>query len=382
MGLIRCMMCTAAADFDGVIHYMDETMQLGQELGVKEQVTLSHAHIGNSQAYLLQFDRALQTMRDGVALCREIGDRLHEAELLSSTGALCHMAHGDFDRAKALGEEGLAIATQIGSAMVQLNGYRNLGTIAIYQGEYEAAIDYFQSYVDVSQKVGMPWCEAEAFCLLGTVYLDISTELLERVFGFHTKAKEILEQPAGNLLGATAWAELGFCLRAAGKIADAKTLFLRGLEMPTITANLERPRLLAGAALATLDLGDVETAQGYVSQAHDYAHEHGLVYLHPLVAYTQGCVAEGRGDTDAALAAFALAEAEAHGMTMRPLIWQARAGAARVLWVAGRMDEAAVQAASAWEMAQEIGDLFQDQEFQSTFLAYARGRINGEVVER
>ena len=240
MGLIRCMMCTAVADFDGVIHYMDETVQLGQELGVKEQMTLGHAHIASSQTYLLQFDRALQTVADGVALCHEIGDRLHEAELLGGSGALCHMALGDFDQAKALGEQGLAIGRQIGS-VVPNSSPSVFGAIAIQQGEYESAIDHFQAYVEASQKMGAPWSEAEAFCLLGTAYLDISTELLDRVFGFHLKAKEILEQPAGNLMGATAWAELGFCMRAAGKLEDAQALFLRGLEIPTITANLERP---------------------------------------------------------------------------------------------------------------------------------------------
>ncbi|RLT39319.1 MAG: zinc-ribbon domain-containing protein [Chloroflexi bacterium] len=378
MGLIRCMMCTFAADFDGVIRYMDEIVQLGAELGVKAQMTLGHAHIASSQTYLLQFDRALQTVADGVALCREIGDRLHEAELLGASGALVHMAQGRFDLARSWGEEGLAIARQIGSVIAQLNCFRILGIIAIQRGEYESAIEHFQAYLDASEKFGAPWSQAEAFCLLGTAYLDISTELLDRVFGFHGKAKVILEQPAGNMMGATAWAELGFCLRAAGYSEDAKTLFLRGLEIPTITSNLERPRLLVGAALAALDLRDADAARNYVALAHDYAQEHGLVYLHPLVAYAQGCVAEGRGETDAALAALARAERKGQSLGMRPLIWQARACAARVLRTAGRTEEAGLQAASAWEMAQEIGAIFQNPELSATFLAYAQARIYGD----
>ena len=72
--------------------------------------------------------------------------------------------------------------------------------------------------------------------------------------------------------------------------------------MPTITASLERPGLLAGAALAALDMGQMENARSYVVQAYDYAYDHGLVYLQPLVVYTQGCVAEAQGEADNALA--------------------------------------------------------------------------------
>ncbi len=219
MGLIRCMMCTAVADFDGVIHYMDETVALGEELGVKEQMTMGAGHIAStSQAYLLQFDKAMQTVTEGVALCREIGDRLNESALLGGSAALVHMARGNFQESKAVAEEGLAIGVQIGSVYGQLHGFRMLGSIAMQQGDYEQAIDHFQNYLDASQKVGTPWSMAEAYCLLGTAYLDISTEnLIDRVFGFHNKAEEILEQPAGALMGATAWAELGFCLRGRGQ---------------------------------------------------------------------------------------------------------------------------------------------------------------------
>ena len=217
MGLIRCMMCTAVADFDGVIHYMDETVALGEELGVKEQMTMGAAHIASSQAYLLQFDKAMQTVTEGVALCREIGDRLNESALLGGSAALVHMARGNFQESKAVAEEGLAIGVQIGSVYGQLHGFRMLGSIAMQQGDYEQAIDHFQNDLDASQKVGAPWSMAEAYCLLGTAYLDISTDLIDRVFGFHNKAEEILEQPAGALMGATAWAESGLLPAGRGQ---------------------------------------------------------------------------------------------------------------------------------------------------------------------
>ena len=49
----------------------------------------------------------------------------------------------------------------------------------------------------------------------------------------------------------------------------------------------------------------------------------------------------------------------------------------RVLHVSGREQDAAQQESTAWEMAQEIGNLFQDPELRETFLSYAWGRIHG-----
>src|SRR5437667_5355122 len=109
MGLIRCMICTFVADFDGVVRYMDETLGLGRELGIKEQETLAMTHIASSQTFMLLFDKAFGNYEKGLRLCREIGDRQHEAELLAFTGPMCFLARGNMRTARQLAEAGLSI---------------------------------------------------------------------------------------------------------------------------------------------------------------------------------------------------------------------------------------------------------------------------------
>ena len=371
MGLIRCMMCTAVADFPGVVRYMDETLALGEELGVQEQVALGLTHIAASQAFMLQFDKALENYEKGIRLCREIGDRQHEAELMAQAGPICYLARGDIATAQQLAAGALTIATEIGDLNALINSCRMLGYMAEQQGEYERAIAYFQRYLDGARASQFNWSEAEALCLIGATYLDISTALLERVIGFHGQALQILEQPNGAMMGATAWAEIGFCLDAAGQFEKAAEYFQRALNTPTVTINLERPRLLVGAALVGLKLGQLSQAAQAAAEARSFAEANGMVFFYPLVALAESSIAEAQADTDGALAALERAEQLAAGMGMLPIVWQAQARQAQALLKLGRPAEAQARRVAAQAVIASLAEFFQDKELREHFVAYA-----------
>src|SRR5262249_24349180 len=150
---------------------------------------------------------------------------------------------------------------------------------------------YYQRYLDDSRAALYPWCIAEALCFLGTVYLDVSPALIERVLGFHSQALQVLEQPGGTLMGASAWGEIGFCPEAVGELEKARDYFQKGLTTPTMMTQLERPRLLVGVALIDLTQGKVEQAGQQVAEAQAFATAHGLQFTYPQVAYAEGQVA-------------------------------------------------------------------------------------------
>jgi tetratricopeptide (TPR) repeat protein len=371
MVTIQCIMCTFAGDFDGVVRHMDEMLAWGQELGVKEQVTLGLAHIAQSQAYMLQFEKAFENYEAGLRLCREIGDRQHEAEMLAFAGPICYLARGDIRSARRSAEDGLTIGMQIGDLHAPVTACRMLGYFAHQQGEYEHAIEYYQRYLDNGRAAQYPFSVAEALCLLGTAYLDISPALLERVLGFHGQALQVLEQPGAAMFGATAWGEIGFCLEAVGQLEKAGEYFQKGLTTPTVMINLERPRLLVGSGLLNLKLGNVDQAGQQVAEAKTFAVANAMRFIYPLVAYAEGCVAEARGDAAGALAALERAEQTALDMEMRPIIWQSRAKAARALAALGRVAEAEGKRAAAQMMVDEIGGLFARAELREKFLEQA-----------
>ena len=185
----------------------------------------------------------------------------------------------------------------------------------------------------------------------------------------------MLEQPGGTMMGATAWAEIGYCLEAVGQMEKARDFFRKGLTIPNMMSQLERPRLLAGSALVDLKLGNVEQAAQQVAEANTFAVTKGMQFIYPLVAYAEGQVAEARGDAAGALASFERAEHLAAEMGMRPIIWQARAKAAGALAALGRLAEANAERAAAQKMVGEIAGLFADADLCEKFLEQA-----GQVI--
>jgi class 3 adenylate cyclase/tetratricopeptide (TPR) repeat protein len=175
--LIRCIMCTAVADFDGVVRYMDEVIDIGKTLGAEEQIATGLAHIASSQVFMGQFEEAWKTVEEGLALSRTIGDLEHEAEFLAYIIPIYHYCRGDLKAAREAALEGLEIATRIGAKILVPVAWRSLGLAAFKQGMYEEAIDHIRKYQETAQQAGRIWWEVEAVCLLASVYLDIRSRL-------------------------------------------------------------------------------------------------------------------------------------------------------------------------------------------------------------
>jgi tetratricopeptide (TPR) repeat protein len=168
-----------------------------------------------------------------------------------------------------------------------------------------------------------------------------------------------------------AWADLGFCALALGNLEGAGEFFQKGLTIPTTQGLLQRPRFLLGSALVALARGQSEEAARFVREARTFVAERAMKHLYPVVAFTDAQVSTARGDPERGLEHFAHAEALALEMTMRPLVWQARAGAAGVLSALGRADEAEAKRREARAMIDEIAGLFEDDTMRALFVESA-----------
>ncbi len=373
--LIRCMMCTAVADFEGVELYMAETVALGRELDAREQMALGLAHIASSQAYMLRFEESEKSLQEGLKLSREIGDREHEAEFLAGTGTTLSWVKGELDAAQESAEEGLHIARNIDSVNIMPLALRMLGVITHQKGVYEQAIEYYEQYLQVSRTAGIVWCEVEALCLLGTVYLDISPVLSERTIELHSQATKLMEHPAGTMLGGTAWAELGFCEHIIGDRYKANEFFEKGLTTPTITTNLEKPRLLVGSALVAMAEGKLDEAAILVGEANTFVMDNGLRIHAPLVAFAAAKINAAQGNTERALEQYAFAGELAQEIGLPPLVWQALAGEAQVLNDAGRIQNATARQEAAQSVVDEIAASFTDEELRRLYLENAALKV-------
>lgn len=377
LSTIRCMMCTATADFSGVVKHMGEAMEIGRELGLKDQMAMALDHVASTQTFMTEFEQAWQNAQDGLRISREAGNRLHEATLLGETSAFYHLRNGDLAAARQAATEGLNIAQQIGAAMPQTVAAFSLALIARASGEYESAIEYYQRMIQAGNAGGYIWYAAMALGALGVIYLEISPALRDQALAYRAQALHLMENPMSIFGGATIWTELGYSALATDELDVARANFAKTASIPTTPMHIERPRVLVGEAMIALRQNDLDAAARYISEARVYTEERAMKNFYPLLAMADAWLNLARGEREQALADFTRAEELATPMNMRPLLWQARAGAAQVLAALGRHDEAEAKRREARAMVEEIANLFSDETLRAQFVENTQKGIDG-----
>ena len=89
----------------------------------------------------------------------------------------------------------------------------------------------------------------------------------------------------------------------------------------------------------------------------------------------EALVLAAQGQAEQALDSFARGEDLALRLQMRPLVWQARAGATPALCGLGRKDEAHTKRQEARAMIHEIAGLFEDTKLRGMYLQGATARV-------
>ncbi len=376
---IRCGMCTAVGDFDGVVNVMEQAAQFGHELGVKDQIVAALDHVARSHLFMTRYEEAWKTAQEALPIAHEIHNRDLEAALLITMSAY-HLRNGELDRAEQAAEEGADLAARIGALISNVYGAWSLGEIALMRGEYERAVSFHQHAVQSAFPFEqmLPFMSAMALASLGATYLEIGETFAVRAAGMHMHALELMQTPAGMAAGGTAWADIGFSYMGLGKLDEASELFQKGLDYPTMMGYLYKPLFLLGLALVALSRHDLAGARKWVNEARTFVQDRAMKHLYPLVAYADGQVQFASGEKGGALGQFKAAEALALEMRMRPMVWQSRAGAANVLTAMERAEEANAKRQEARKMIEEIAGLFTDQEMRATFVKSATSKLEME----
>ena len=254
-----------------------------------------------------------------------------------------------------------------------------MAQVAHRRGEYELALEMLQGYRETAQTREYVWFEVEALSQMGSVYLDISPALMERVIGCQEEALELLEHPAGAMIGASAWAELGLSMQTIGKLDEAEDFFEKGLTIPTVPGNLERPRLLIGSALVALSRHDMNEAERLLREARALIQQHAMKNFEPLLLNAEAKLHRASGDLEEALALLLRAETLAREMGLRPLVWRSASAAAAILAELNRDGEAEEKRRSAQAMIEEIAAIFEDSTLSQKFIDNAQSQIAADT---
>ncbi len=374
---VRCGMCSAVADFGNASRYLSEAAQLGSKMDDIQTIAYGLAHKSNMLTHMTEYEEAWETAQEGLKVAEEANNLERRAEILTYSVPVYHMRNGQLTEAQQAAEEGYEIAVRIGTTYPPLLGAIMLGYLAQMQGDYEAAIQWFERALERARPLieVVPFMTAIPLGGLGSVCLNISTKMVDKVVKLHAQALEILRTPTGALAGGNGWADLGFCALELGQIEHADEYFQNGLHGPSIQMYVQRPRLLAGAALVALAKNRVDEAAKLVGEARHYAEERRMKSDYPLVSIVDAKVSAARGDTEAALRLYREAVSLALEMKMLPIALQARLGALAVLADCGQLSEAAQLRHDAQSTIDVMAGSFKSDEYRKMFVESAGEKL-------
>ncbi|HEU5098898.1 MAG TPA: tetratricopeptide repeat protein, partial [Roseiflexaceae bacterium] len=153
------------------------------------------------------FELARQLFDQGLALYREIGDRLGMAYALSHLGRMLR-CQGDYGAARTSLGESVAMFEQLGDGRGTAYASYNLGRVTFQQGDHPTAQVMFTTSLAHFQRAGDPWGQALARCNLGR--LAYRRGELAAARAYYTQSLALFEQ-LGDLWGqALARCKLGW----------------------------------------------------------------------------------------------------------------------------------------------------------------------------
>jgi class 3 adenylate cyclase/tetratricopeptide (TPR) repeat protein len=381
MYTVRCNVCTALADFSNASKYLGEAAQLGAQIDDKDTLAYGLAHKSSTLTHMTEYDEAWRIGQEGLKAADEAHNLERRADILTAAVPLYHMRNGDLTQAIQATEEGFNIASTIGATYSPPLGAFALGYLHQMLGDYETSMNWFERAIQITAPLMdfVPFLGVIPMGGLGSVCLDISDKLLDKVTEVHGRALQLLQTPAGSPAGGSAWADLGFCALAQGFDERAGEYFQNGLTTPSVQMYEMRPRLLVGAALVALHQNRIEDAASLLKDAREYAEQRRMKHTYPLINIGEAALNTRRSDSDAALDSYKAAEALAIEMGMRPLALQAQLGMLSTLSAGGKTTEAVHARNAAQATVDSIASLFRNPDYRAMYLESAQSKLNQAV---
>ncbi|NEO86800.1 MAG: CHAT domain-containing protein [Spirulina sp. SIO3F2] len=243
-----------------------------QGTGANHQATeLSEANRlfeqGSQQYQTSQFNAALQSWEQALALYRAAGNRQGEAASLGNLG-LAYLSLGQYQQAIALQEQSLTIAREIGNRQDEAKSLNNLGLAYNALGEYQQALVLHEQSLKIKREIGDRQGEAASLASLSQVYYLLGQH--QQAITFQEQSLEI-EHKIGNRQGiGISFASLGLIYHALGQYQQAIAFHKQSLD---INRDIGDRR---GEATSLGNLGNVYFAIGQYRQAIAF-HEQSLV---------------------------------------------------------------------------------------------------------
>lgn len=326
-----CFVVSLAGDVGTAVAHDEKTVELGEKSGVNLVRITGMVRRAVNYTSLLDFDKAMPAIEQGLHETKAAG--LEEAHtVVEGFGVgVERLLRGDLATAKEVMTRADRTLERFAS-FYRASNLLNLAATQAELGDVEGALGRFVETLRVAEGLQQPFIGAAAASGAAALYADVG--LLEPVDALRSEAKNAFDGPMADFLASSIWADLGFASLATGDVDVAVEEFESGLAAHSTTQYVEAPRLFIGKALASLQLGDVESASAALAEAKALVDDKNLVIYKAVVGYADGLIAFAISDFDAADAELAIAQQTAMDIGQR-------LRAARILEARAEVAEAA-----------------------------------------
>jgi tetratricopeptide (TPR) repeat protein len=199
-----------------------------------------------------------------LALHRETGDLLGEAQVLNNLGTLCSARH-DYHAALAYYEQALHACREVGSRMMEATVLSNFGSTWNTLGQYERARDYAQEVLHIARDIHTAFQQVLALANLAVAQHNLGEH--QTAHECAQQALQVAQRGGYRTQEGYAWLNLGHALEGLCQWEEALQAYRRGTEVRReLGARLSALEPLAGRARACLVLGDLPQAMALVEE--------------------------------------------------------------------------------------------------------------------
>jgi tetratricopeptide (TPR) repeat protein len=206
------------SQFQAALQSFQQALAIYREIGNRQGEANSLRSLGNAYYALGQYQKAIEFHQQSLAIAREIGDRSGETKSLNNLGG-AYYSLGQYQKAIEFHQQSLAIAREIGDRSGETKSLNNLGGAYYSLGQYQKAIEFHQQSLAIAREIGDRSGEAKSLGNLGLAYYSLGQ--YQKAIEFHQQSLAIAREIGDRQWEAGSLGNLGLAYYSLGQYQKA-----------------------------------------------------------------------------------------------------------------------------------------------------------------
>ena len=242
-------------NFNEVHLLAEKSLQMARNLGDRQSEAFSLSILGGFTLLQGNLAEAVPLLEQSLALYREAGDKVGQA----STIDWLSINNSDLKRAASYAREGLELCRELGDLAGVASILTTLARLTYSQGDLSSPAPWLEEVLSLSRQLGDPVREDEALITYGT--LAYWQRDYQRAIALYSEGIQLGEKIGYHYQNLWAQIYMAYAVLRQGDIQKARELFADGIR------GMQKANLLIGLVFAAEGLASLYANQGQAERA-------------------------------------------------------------------------------------------------------------------